>query len=139
MISDTSIELLFPPEAQGQNDDLQHNLMDFVFLKKSKAQNHRKITHLRKKKIKSYQAEKFAKLIANLIANVVLGEKERVTAKLSIPGDIFSALKYHRDRKAINSRLLGAITQPAKECTAFIANGERGTFGAIKAELSIIL
>lgn len=50
MISDTSIELLFPPEAQGQNDDLQHNLMDFVFLKKSNAQNHRKITPLRKKK-----------------------------------------------------------------------------------------
>lgn len=50
MISDTSIELLFPPEAQGQNDDLQHNLMDFAFLKKSKAQNHRKITPLRKKK-----------------------------------------------------------------------------------------
>jgi hypothetical protein len=45
----------------------------------------------------------------------VLGEKEEwVIGKISIPDDIFGALQYHWDRKAITITILGTVIQPGK-------------------------
>lgn len=91
VIFDTSIEI-FSQKHEYKIIPFNKKLMDFIFSKMWKAQNHRNISLQKYKQVFLCQ-ELYKTNIANLMSNFVLGEKEGwVIGKISLPDDIFGAV-----------------------------------------------